>query len=80
VLKQELYHPTLPLAKVGRDAWVPLEMLRAHHTQFLPTSVLSTDLLRDVLKEDELESKSQQMKDFADDAISKVFAVCIQSF
>ena len=43
----KIEYPALPLARVGRDVWVPLEMLKSAELQMLPTpGSLTSSLLR----------------------------------
>lgn len=62
----------LPLAKVGNDSWVPLEMLVTHGTQALPTSTLSLGLLNDVLKGDNLQMQQENFADFAASVVKQM--------
>ena len=61
-----------PLAKVGNDSWVPLEMLVTHGTQALPTSTLSLGLLNDVLKGDNLQMQQENFADFAASVVKQI--------
>lgn len=67
VHKQEIAYQNLPLAKIGRDVWVPLEMLNIYGTQAIPTSRLRAGLLADVLAAQALPMPElSDFKEFAD--------------
>lgn len=65
-------HPTLPFAKVGRDAWLPLEALEVNHDQYLPSSLFSMSQMEDTVTPIDRETTSKAAKQFAESLMETV--------
>ena len=70
--QQELQYETLPLANIGRDVWIPLEMLLIDGQQALKRSSHLTSKMRSLAKTYETRDGQADLKQAGTDFVDKV--------